>query len=210
MRFLGLLSRTVILIAAVLPACSSGANEDWVSATLTSSDAVCAGQHAMVPASRAVTRTLTSANAQTLRQPTTNYVAYQMISDELFTYLAFADTLPAQFSTQEARDQLAYAYVIFKMKEPASAGGSLEILESSDLLHLADFEVLEVRDGQLVWRLRRQSAEHYIKWLSSVDADPTNDPPPGEACFFTDVGGMCACDFSGPAIDVTIDGAQPL
>ena len=139
-----------------------------------------------------------------------DYVSYSLTNSELFAYFSFDPALPSQLSTQTAHDMLSYAYVSFNLMQPNDLGGSLQILEASTILQAADFERFEVRDGQLVWRLVRSSAEHYLKRLSIYDDDPTNDPPPGGSCVTGDIVGECACEFSGPAIAVTLDSATPL
>jgi hypothetical protein len=178
--------------------------------TLQTTDAICTGQRARVPSSGAVARAFSAADTVGQRMPAPEYVAYNMTGSELFAYFSFDPSLPSPLSTQAARDLFSYAYVDFSLKQPADIGGSLQLLSSSTLLALSDFERFEVEDGQLVWRLRRLSPEHYAKALTIYDTDPSNDPHPTDGCVTGDIVGMCRCEFSGPAITVTLDGTLPL
>jgi hypothetical protein len=101
-----------------------------------------------------------------------------------------------------------------------AAGGAVVVLgdrghrgadvSTSDLLALTDFERFEVVGTELHWRLVRTSPDHYTKRLSIYDGDRTNDPDPPEACFSDDIIGVCHCDFSGPAVTVSIEGTTSL
>ena len=85
------------------------------------------------------------------------------------------------------------------------------MLNSSDLLHLSDFDELAVADGLLAWRLVRSTANHYVKALSSYDDDDkTNDPAANATCVTGDIAGMCTCDFSDPVLEVTLEGTFPI
>ena len=178
---------------------------------LESTQAVCAGQRATVPASGTVERTYQATRAQVERTAMSDYVSYSVNQDGLWFYFSFAAPLPALPSTEQVRAQLKYAYVRFNLEQPAeSGGGRLEIVSSSDTFLLAAFDQLEVQNGRLVFRLSRPNPGHYLRWLSIYDEDKTNDPPPGADCFVDDVGGRCACEFSGPPLTISLAGSVPL
>lgn len=120
--------------------------------------------------------------------------------------MSFAPGLPTSFSTEQAREAFQYAYVEYRYRQSPALGGSLTLLSSNDLLELADFARFEVQSNALSWRLERTSARHYLKELSLYDEDESNDPSPAEACVSDDIQGVCACEFEGPAILVTLDG----
>ncbi|HVZ36550.1 MAG TPA: hypothetical protein VG963_29170 [Polyangiaceae bacterium] len=178
--------------------------------TLVSTDSICAGQQASVPQSGMVARRLDVGSADLSRMATGDYVALSASNDEFFVYFSFDPSLPIAPDTEIARDLLTYAYVDFQLKQSATVGGSLELLSDLTLLHLDDFETFEIRGGQLVWRLARQSSDHYFKFLSLYDQDPSNDPNPSNDCVSGDILGMCACEFTGPTINVTVDGSLQL
>jgi hypothetical protein len=178
--------------------------------TLFQTSGICVGQQATVPRSRMVERALTGTTTTASRTEAAVYVAYQASNSELFVYFSFDPSLPRTPDTQTARAMLKYAYVNFQLKQPDRIGGSLQLLSSGTLLHLEDFASFEVQSGRLKWRLVKQSEEHYAKPLTIYDADPSNDPNPRDECASGDILGMCFCEFTGPAITVTIDGSLPL
>jgi hypothetical protein len=164
-----------------------------------------------VPASGTVERRYQVTRDQVERTAMSDYVSYSVNQDDLWFYFSFAPTLPARPSTEELRAQLKYASLTFNLEQPvASGGGSLEIVSSTDTFLLAAFDQLEVQDGRLVFRLSRPNPGHYLRWLSIYDEDKTNDPPPGADCFLDDVGGRCACEFSGPPLTISLAGTVPL
>lgn len=61
-----------------------------------------------------------------------------------------------------------------------------------------------------MWRLVRTSPEGYSKELSIYDDDKTNDPAPLEGCLTGDIVGVCHCEFSGPSVEVAIEGSFSL
>jgi hypothetical protein len=195
----------------LLAACDPGGPEqDEVEVTPTSRDVVCRNQRAMVPRSLSVASRVDRTNSMVQRNEDASYVAYQVTSDDLFAYFSFTPDLPARPTTDLVRGKLTYAYVTFRARQPAALGGSLTLLSGNDLLALTDFARFEVVDGQLHWRLARQSADHYDKVLSIYDQDPSNDPGPSDICRSDDIVGLCACEFTGPVVSVTIEGATPL
>jgi len=86
-------------------------------------------------------------------------------------------------------------------------GGRFIVLDSSDLLTLADFERLEVSDSSVSLRLVRTNPGVYHKHLSAEDLDPTVDP---SLCVTGDVSSDCWCEFSGPATTIALDGTFPI
>jgi hypothetical protein len=199
------------LAAPLVGACGSDeVHEPQTEVKLESTQAVCAGQRATVPASGTVERAYQATREQVQRTPSDSYVAYSVTLDELWIYFSFAPTLPAQPTTEEIRAQLKYAYVAFDLQQPAGLGGALEIVSTNDTFSLDAFEQLEVRDGKLAFRLSRANPGQYLRWLSIYDKDKTNDPPSGADCFVADVGGMCACEFSGPPLTISLAGSVPL
>ena len=212
MRFI-FSSGILALGCSVLAGCSSenestGSN-DSVAVRLVSADPACASQRAEVPRSAAVSRTIVADGAQVARNENTGpYVAYTMTTHDTTLYLSFAPTLPTSFSTAEAHAAFDYAYVNFDYEQPREYGGSLTFLSSNELLALSDFERFEVVDGALKFRLVRSSADHYSKLLSSYDDDDSNDPVDPETCTGGgDIQGLCACEFAGPPITVTLEGS---
>ncbi|MEO8900258.1 MAG: hypothetical protein ABI488_01550 [Polyangiaceae bacterium] len=194
----------VLLLAA--PGCGSvGTNGDGdsIPAQLESSEAFCFGQAARLPASRTVQQTVAATPADALRNDGAGYVAYTVSVENLFLYLSFEPTLPASFTTEQARAAFRYAYVDYQIEQPKAVGGRLGLLSSNDLLALSDFERLELKGGVLSWRLVRTNPGHYTTTLGTADLDPSVDP---ESCFTGDSLGTCFCEFSGPETTVALDG----
>jgi hypothetical protein len=177
--------------------------------TLLTSSAPCTNQRAVIPDSHEIARSLVASPAQRTRTETADYVAYALSMDGVFLYLSFAPGLPASPTTAEAKGGLRYAYVDYRLAQPANIGGSLTLLSDNDLLSVADFERFEVQGGALAWRLVRDSGTGYAKWLSIYDDDPTNDPEPRDACILDDIVGECVCEFSGPSVRIALEGSIP-
>jgi hypothetical protein len=186
----------------------AGAQPELEPVTLVQTSGICVGQQALVPRSRMIEGE--STGSYNTRSETNVYVSYQARNGDLFAYFSFDPSLPRTPDSDSVRAMLKYAYVVFHMKQPDGVGGSLQLLSSLALLHLEDFERFEVQHGELKWRLVRQSEEHYPKPLTVYDADRSNDPNPPDDCLSDDIIGMCWCEFTGPAITVTIDGSLPL
>jgi hypothetical protein len=178
--------------------------------TSLETSAICVGQRAMVPRSRMVARELTGSNTRVSRSEMPVGVSYEVSNQEAFVYFAFDPNLPRTPDTATVRTMLNYAYVDFRLKQPEGIGGGLELLSGNTILHLEAFERLEVQDRELKWRLVQKSEEHYPKPLTMYDEDPSNDPNPLDECVTGDIVGMCFCEFTGPAIAVTIDGSLQL
>lgn len=192
----------VLLAMLLLPGC-----EPVIAVTLRSTEAVCANQRAAIPQSRKLTLAV---NASPQRVDSAVSVSLLVHTEDVMLYLSFAPGFPAEPTTAEARASLEYGYTQVDYRQPSDIGGSLTLLPSSVLFSLADFERFDVQGGALVWRLMRTSAEGYSKELSIYDEDKTNDPVPIDSCLTDDVVGMCQCEFSGPPVQVTLEGSIPL
>ncbi len=186
------------------------ASDQLVPVTLVSDGGACAGQQAEVPASGEIYERLSATAAEIQRTANSDYVSYSGALGETFVYFSFAPTLPNSPATEVAQRSLDYAYVEYSLEQRRELGGSLTLLSGTELLGLEDFEQFEVVGDLLTWKLVRASAGHYPKPLSLYDQDPTNDPPAGGMCVSDDIVGMCWCEFSGPSIQVTIEGTLPL
>ena len=180
-----------------------------VEAHLESSDAFCFGQKAELPASGTVMRSIAATRTQTYRTDSNDhvYVSYRVEAEGIFLYLSFAPDLPASFTTAQARAAFDYAYIEYDLAQPKSVSGRFILLDSSDLLTLADFERLEVSDSSVSLRLVRTNPGVYHKHLSAEDLDPTVDP---SLCVTGDVSSDCWCEFSGPATTIALDGTFPI
>jgi hypothetical protein len=207
-------SVAVLLVLFGAIACSGEANDqpgvgNGIAAQLESSDADCFGQKAELPASGTVTQTIVAARAYTYRtnSPDHVYVSYRVEGEGVFLYLSFMPDLPASFTTEQVRAAFDYAYIEYDLAQPKSVGGRFIVLDSSDLLALADFERLEVSGNSVSFRLVRTNPGHYSKRLSLEDLDPTVDP---SLCTNGDISGDCWCEFSGPATTIALDGTFPI
>jgi hypothetical protein len=150
---------------------------------------------------------LLSQGADTSHRATSDYVAVSAGNEYADIYFSFAPDLPASFTTEQARTKLEYAYARVSQPLPKEMGGSVQLLSSSELLHLKDFERLEVVDGKLEWSLKRSTGTDFLKVLSIYDKDPTNDPAEAADCLSDDIIGTCACAFIGPPISVVFQGS---
>jgi len=180
-----------------------------VEAHLESSAAFCFGQKLELPASGSVMRTIVATRGQTYRTNSADhvYVSYHVQAEGIFLYFSFTPDLPASFTTEQARAAFKYAYVEYDLTQPKAVGGRAILINSSDLLTLADFERLEVTDSSVSFRLVRTNPGRYDKRLSSEDLDPTVDP---SLCLTGDIVGDCWCKFSGPATTLALDGTFPI
>jgi hypothetical protein len=161
-----------------------------------------------VPAAGTVTAVLTGATDAF--KATGDYVALAAAREGALVYFSFQPDLPQHFTTEEARAKLKYAYVGLSHPLPASMGGSVELLSTNQLLHVADFERFEVTAGKLEWALKRTTSTHYIKELTVYDEDPSNDPAEDADCFSGDIDGACVCEFQGPPTQVVFRGSIQL
>jgi hypothetical protein len=185
-------------------------SDPMIPVTLVSSDAFCANQQAQVPASHEITRTVVGTRDQVFRSEGQGYVSYTLRAADTELRLFFASDLPASFSTAQARAAFQYATVNFDLRQPAMmGGGSLTLLTASDNLALNDLDHFGVTNGTLALRLVKASPNHYYKILRVSDLEPTNAPSLS-ACVTGDIAGVCACDFSGPAIRATLIATLPL
>jgi hypothetical protein len=195
-------------VAAGSAPSSSGAGEAGALIELkaVTQTGACAGERAAVPSSGAVTALL-SQGADTSHQATSDYVAISAGNEYADIYFSFAPDLPAAFTTEQARAKLNYAYARVSQALPKVMGGSVQLLSSSQLLYLKDFERLEVVDGKLEWSLKQSAGPRFLKVLSIYDEDPTNDPAEDADCVSDDIIGECACGFLGPSISVVLQGS---
>jgi hypothetical protein len=170
----------------------------------------CKGQRAFIPASGTVERTYQPTPDEALRNTTADYVAYAVRVGELFIYFSFAPTLPAHPTTADVRSSLSYAYVDFRLKQPPDAGGSLELLSSNIILHLAAFDRLEVQNGKLAFHLATSNGGAYTKELRTGDGTDSTPAALAADCVTGDILGMCYCSFKGGVVTISLAGDVPL
>ncbi len=198
------------VLVVVFGGCA-GDGEEWIELEQARDPiSSCVGQRAAVPASLSVSRAVGPPVDQPESTRAADYVSYQLFGPEIFVYFSFLPGLPESPTTDDVRTLLKYSYIDFNLKQPPDIGGSLTLSRDLVLLHVADFEQLEVIGGQLRWRFRGETSGTYEKDLTLYDQDPTNDPSDIDTCLITDVLGECTCHFGGPPMTFNLTGTIPL